>query len=200
MLPIAPFTETSGTFVNTEGRAQSFNGVVRPLGDTRPGWKVLRVLGNLLGIADFEFDTSEAVRDTVLAGDIAGKLDNATDVSVQKTAAYACRHRQDWCESRMCRSMLPTPWCAMRESLQQTDRRGDAASAWMHGVGIAVLGCGCRRPSQVEAGQCGGGCCSPQQRDDTPAGRIACASPGGASSYGDCRSAVGVRCSVQLRV
>jgi NADH-quinone oxidoreductase subunit G len=77
MLPIAPFTETSGTFVNTEGRAQSFNGVVRPLGDTRPGWKVLRVLGNLLGLDGFEFDSSEAVRDAVLAGGIGGKLNNA---------------------------------------------------------------------------------------------------------------------------
>jgi NADH-quinone oxidoreductase subunit G len=62
MLPITPFTETSGTFVNTEGRAQSFNGCVRPLGDARPGWKVLRVLGNLLGVPGFDYDTSEAVR------------------------------------------------------------------------------------------------------------------------------------------
>ncbi len=43
LLPIAPFTETSGTFVNAEGRMQSFNGVVKPLGDARPAWKVLRV-------------------------------------------------------------------------------------------------------------------------------------------------------------
>src|SRR5690606_17949029 len=44
MLPIAPFTETSGTFVNAEGRVQSFKGAAAPYGDTRPGWKVLRVL------------------------------------------------------------------------------------------------------------------------------------------------------------
>ena len=48
LLPIAPFTETSGTFVNSEGRAQSFRGAVKPLGEARPAWKVLRVLGNLL--------------------------------------------------------------------------------------------------------------------------------------------------------
>ena len=42
MLPIAPFTETAGTFINTEGRVQSFNGVVRPQGDARPAWKLLR--------------------------------------------------------------------------------------------------------------------------------------------------------------
>jgi NADH-quinone oxidoreductase subunit G len=53
LLPITPFSETSGTFVNTEGRAQSFNGVVRPFGDARPAWKVLRVLGNLLNLAGF---------------------------------------------------------------------------------------------------------------------------------------------------
>ena len=51
LLPISPFTETAGTFVNCEGRAQAFNGVVKPLGETRPAWKVLRVLGSLLGAA-----------------------------------------------------------------------------------------------------------------------------------------------------
>jgi len=62
ILPVAPFTETAGTFVNAEGRAQSFAGVVRPLGDTRPAWKVLRVLGNLLDLPGFDQDSSEAVR------------------------------------------------------------------------------------------------------------------------------------------
>lgn len=69
VLPIAPFSETSGTFVNCEGRAQSFTGVVKPLGETRPGWKVLRVLGNLLGLDKFEFETSEEIRDSVLVTD-----------------------------------------------------------------------------------------------------------------------------------
>ena len=61
LLPIAPFTETSGSFVNAEGRLQSFHAVVKPLGETRPGWKVLRVLANLLGISGFEFQTSQEV-------------------------------------------------------------------------------------------------------------------------------------------
>ncbi|MDT8363836.1 MAG: NADH-quinone oxidoreductase subunit NuoG [Nitrosomonas sp.] len=61
ILPIAPFTETSGTFINTEGRIQSFKGVVTPLGDTRPAWKILRVLGNLLQLDGFEFNSSEEV-------------------------------------------------------------------------------------------------------------------------------------------
>jgi len=66
LLPIAPFSETGGTFVNAEGTAQSFNGAVRPLGETRPGWKVLRVLGSMLGLSGFAYDTVEAVRKDVL--------------------------------------------------------------------------------------------------------------------------------------
>ncbi|MDH4375359.1 MAG: NADH-quinone oxidoreductase subunit NuoG [Ramlibacter sp.] len=61
LLPIAPFTETSGTFVNAEGRVQSFHPVVKPLGETRPGWKVLRVLGNLLGLPGFDFESTQEV-------------------------------------------------------------------------------------------------------------------------------------------
>ncbi|MEO8409465.1 MAG: molybdopterin-dependent oxidoreductase, partial [Propionivibrio sp.] len=66
LLPIAPFTETSGTFVSTEGRVQSFAGVNRPLGEARPGWKVLRVLGNLLALPGFAYASSEEVRDEVI--------------------------------------------------------------------------------------------------------------------------------------
>jgi len=88
MLPIAPFTETSGTFVSTEGRMQGFNGVVRPLGETRPAWKVLRVLGNLLGVAGFEYDTSEAIRDEACpASAVAARLDNRVDGIAVNVAA-----------------------------------------------------------------------------------------------------------------
>jgi NADH-quinone oxidoreductase subunit G len=90
LLPIAPFTETSGTFVNTEGRVQSFRGAVKPLGETRPAWKVLRVLGNLLNVAGFDYDSSEAVRDEVLPGsklaehNVTDKLNNhITGVALQ---------------------------------------------------------------------------------------------------------------------
>ena len=84
LLPIAPFTETSGTFVNCEGRAQSFNGAVKPAGEARPAWKVLRVLGNLLGLSGFDYETSEAIRDEVLHGqtDVSAQLNNTTDVAV----------------------------------------------------------------------------------------------------------------------
>jgi NADH-quinone oxidoreductase subunit G len=77
LLPIAPFTETSGTFVNMEGRVQTFNATVNPLGDTRPGWKVLRVLGSLLGKEGFDYDTIEQVRADCLKGrDVAALLSN----------------------------------------------------------------------------------------------------------------------------
>jgi NADH-quinone oxidoreductase subunit G len=78
ILPIVPFSETSGTFVNCEGRVQSFNGAVRPLGEARPGWKVLRVLGNLLELPGFDFESSEAVRAEALPEDVAARLSNAT--------------------------------------------------------------------------------------------------------------------------
>jgi len=61
LLPIAPFTETSGSFVNAEGRLQSFHAVVKPLAETRPAWKVLRVLANLLDIPGVSFETSQDV-------------------------------------------------------------------------------------------------------------------------------------------
>jgi NADH-quinone oxidoreductase subunit G len=61
LLPIAPWTETPGTFVNAEGRVQSFHAVVKPLGEARPAWKVLRVLGNMLGVQGFEFESATEV-------------------------------------------------------------------------------------------------------------------------------------------
>jgi len=63
LLPISTFAETSGTYVNLEGLWQSFTGAARPLGEVRPGWKVLRVLGNLAGVADFDYQSSEEVRE-----------------------------------------------------------------------------------------------------------------------------------------
>jgi len=80
ILPITPFTETAGTFVSCEGRVQSFNGVVRPLGEARPGWKVLRVLGNELELAGFDYDSPEAVRADALPADVSARLSNSTSV------------------------------------------------------------------------------------------------------------------------
>jgi NADH-quinone oxidoreductase subunit G len=84
MLPIAPFTETPGTFVNTEGRAQSFRPVVLPLGETRPAWKVLRVMGNLLGLPGFDQDSAEEVRREVLGqGGLETRLNNRVDAPLR---------------------------------------------------------------------------------------------------------------------
>ena len=91
LLPVAPFTETSGTFINCEGRVQSFHGVVRPQGETRPLWKVLRVLGTLLHLPGFDAETSEDVRATVLAdaGDVAARLHNGTRTTIVRPAQAA---------------------------------------------------------------------------------------------------------------
>ncbi|MDJ0738841.1 MAG: NADH-quinone oxidoreductase subunit NuoG [Gammaproteobacteria bacterium] len=67
LLPVAAFAETSGTFVNIEGVAQSFSGAAQAPGETRPAWKVLRVLGNLVDIDGFDYADSRAVRDEVVA-------------------------------------------------------------------------------------------------------------------------------------
>lgn len=82
MLPVAPFSETSGSFVNAEGRVQSFHGVVRPRGDARPAWKVLRVLGNMLGLKGFDFETSEEVKAEALPADVAARLSNHSKAAV----------------------------------------------------------------------------------------------------------------------
>ena len=92
LLPLAPFTETAGTFVNAEGRVQSFHGVVKPLGETRPGWKVLRVLGSMLGLPGFEFESIEEVRKRALPADLAALLSNLTDAAIDLsvTAGEPC--------------------------------------------------------------------------------------------------------------
>ena len=83
LLPIGTFMETSGTFVNCEGRWQSFGGVANPVGEARPGWKVLRVLGNLLEVDGFDYESSEEV--LAAARDAIGEP--AIDTAYQGTSA-----------------------------------------------------------------------------------------------------------------
>jgi NADH-quinone oxidoreductase subunit G len=89
VLPVSPFTETSGTFVNAEGLAQSFHAVVKPLGETRPAWKVLRVLANMLDVPGFDFSSTQEVLQTVrglTSGDAVtvtpDRLSNRTTASI----------------------------------------------------------------------------------------------------------------------
>jgi len=91
LLPIAPFTETPGTFVNAEGRVQSFLAVVKPLGDTRPAWKVLRVLANLLGLPGFDFESAQDVLKQIAGTEqaqvSADRLGNACPAPINLAAA-----------------------------------------------------------------------------------------------------------------
>jgi NADH-quinone oxidoreductase subunit G len=137
MLPIAPFTETSGTFINAEGRMQSFNGVVKPLGAARPAWKVLRVLGNLLKIDGFDYDTSEAVRDAIAKPEeVAARLDNSlSGIALQAPAATAAGLQRV--------SDVPIYFSdaiVRRAGALQQTRDAAAPRAWMNAALLARLG------------------------------------------------------------
>lgn len=91
LLPIAPFSETPGTFVNAEGRVQGFHAVAKPLGETRPAWKVLRVLANLLELPGFDFESAQDVLKQVPAAAAAQvpaeHLGNGTRAGIDLSAA-----------------------------------------------------------------------------------------------------------------
>ena len=92
VLPIAPFTETAGSFVNAEGRLQSFHAVVKPLAETRPAWKVLRVLGNMLGINNLAYESAADVLAAALPGVKSGecvdtdRLNNECNAAIDLSA------------------------------------------------------------------------------------------------------------------
>src|SRR5262245_9516022 len=135
LLPVAPFTETAGSFVSTEGRLQSFHATVNPLGEARPAWKVLRVLGTLLGRPGFELDNVEQVRAACLAGrDIAALLSNRIELqvsSVQKTPGI-----QRIADVPI---YFADPLVRRSPPLQKT-RDARAPKAWMNGKLAARLG------------------------------------------------------------
>jgi NADH-quinone oxidoreductase subunit G len=139
VLPIATFTETAGTFISTEGEVQSFNGVVQPLGEARPAWKVLRVLGNLLGLPGFDFNSAEDVRNEALAaaGPVQGKLDNRLPVL---TAGAMTRSRGEALE-RIAEVPIYSADAIVRRSrsLQQT-RDAAPPVAWMNRALFEQLG------------------------------------------------------------
>jgi NADH-quinone oxidoreductase subunit G len=148
LLPTAPFTETSGTFVNIEGTVQSFKGAVKPLGESRPAWKVLRVLGNLLKVTGFEQDTSEAVRDEALHGmNVASKLNNAIgEIAISSSVTTGLQRVSDvpiYATDAVVRRSLP---------LQATT---DAAApkVWLHSAELARIGVQAGGSARVSQGQ-----------------------------------------------
>ena len=81
ILPITPFTETVSTFVNLEGRAQTVQPSVKPLGDCRPAWKVLRVLGGLLNLDGFLYNAPEEVLGEALGDNYVSRLSNQATIN-----------------------------------------------------------------------------------------------------------------------
>lgn len=151
MLPIAPFTETSGSFVNMEGRLQSFEAVVPPLGETRPAWKVLRVLGNLMGLAGFQHDTSREVLAEALPqgeADVRARLVNAvTPVAIRSLKP------QEGLE-RLAETPIYQldPLTRRAPALQATFDGEAAAACWAHGALIERLGLTVDKPVKVRQG------------------------------------------------
>ena len=129
LLPIGPFTETSGTFVNAEGRWQSFAGVASPVGDSRPGWKVLRVLGNQFGLDGFEQTGSEAGpgRTAYRAG-----RDDFRQPPGGGTGRDRDTGRAAWNASVTWRSMPSTRWCGVPARCSVRRIRSSAGKARMN--------------------------------------------------------------------
>ena len=150
ILPIAPFAETSGAFVSTEGRVQSFQAVNRPLGETRPGWKVLRALGNVLQLDGFDQESSEVVREEILGGN--GKpapmdnLDNAiSGVAVDLTAGSGTERVSD------VPIYFADPLVRRAPSLQRT-RDAAVPTARMNAATLAALGIAAGGRAKVSRG------------------------------------------------
>ncbi|UCE31552.1 MAG: molybdopterin-dependent oxidoreductase, partial [Burkholderiales bacterium] len=141
LLPVAPFTETAGTFVNCEGRVQAFTGVVRPLGESRPAWKVLRVLANLVGATGFDHDSSESVRSELLDGDdVSARLSNRLELEPTAIGAGAAEGAIERVADVPI--YFVDPLVRRAESLQQTADarvpRAWMAPALMQRLGIAA--------------------------------------------------------------
>jgi NADH-quinone oxidoreductase subunit G len=147
LLPIAPFTETAGTFISTEGRVQSFQACALPPGEARPAWKVLRVLGTMLGRPGFELDTVEEVRRACLGGrDVATLLQNGIDAEVKAASRPAGIER-----IAEVPIYFADPLVRRAPSLQKT-RDARAPRAWMNARLMAKLGLADGQPVRVTQG------------------------------------------------
>ena len=130
LLPIAPFTETAGTYVNAEGRIQSFHAVVKPIGEARPAWKVLRVLANMLELQEFGFEASQEVLQHIFASDsipthvASQKLSNACSspidvMPVVGKPAVASIYELDGLVRRSASLQMTADACAARDQKQE---------------------------------------------------------------------------------
>ena len=149
VLPIGAFTETAGTFVSMEGRAQPFHGCVPPPGEARPGWKVLRVLGTVLGAPGFEFDTIDQVRaECVGGGDIRNLLSNELS-SAMKPGKEGVQGIQRVADVPI---YFADPLVRRSRPLQET---ADSLTpkAWMNGRLMAKLGVTVHEAVRVRAGE-----------------------------------------------
>ena len=159
LLPVVPFTETAGTFISTEGRVQSFHAAVQPLGEARPAWKVLRVLGTLLGKPGYEYDNIDEVREACLGGrDVAGLLSNKVEgIAMSATDASGIQRIAD------VPIYFADPLVRRAPSLQQT-RDAQPPKAWMNGRLLHRLGVAAGQPVIVRQG--GGAARLPAALDD----------------------------------
>jgi len=148
LLPVAPFTETAGTFINTEGRVQSFHACARPPGEARPAWKVLRVLGTMLGREGCALDTIEEVRAACLGSrDVATLLSNVIDGVVQPASRPAGIER-----IAEVPIYFADPLVRRAPSLQKT-RDARPPRAWMNSRLMAKLGVADGQPVRVRRGE-----------------------------------------------
>jgi NADH-quinone oxidoreductase subunit G len=146
ILPITPFTETAGTFVSIEGRAQSFHATVNALGEARPGWKVLRVLGSLLGREDMQFDTIDEVRAACLRRlDIAKLLSNRISAVEQKPVEMRGIQR-----IADIPAYFADPLVRRSPPLQKT-REARPPRAWMNAALLERLGVAAGQPVRVKS-------------------------------------------------
>jgi NADH-quinone oxidoreductase subunit G len=180
LLPIAPFSETAGTFISTEGRVQSFHAAVQPLGEARPAWKVLRVLGTLLGKPGFDFDAIEQVRQACLEGkDLAALLSNRIEaVAMAAAPAGGIQRIAD------VPIYFADPLVRRAPSLQRT-RDARPPRAWMNSRLLHKLGLAAGQPVVVRQGE--GSAKLPAALDDAlpdDCVRVAAAHPSTASLGG----------------
>jgi NADH-quinone oxidoreductase subunit G len=166
LLPVSPFTETAGSFVNMEGRLQNFQSVVRPLGETRPAWKVLRVLGSLLHLPGFDYDNIDEIRADCLAaiGPLESRLDNAIEDESAPLGASTAHDAPAGLERIGEVPIYQVDGIVRRaESLQLTH---DAQAAFVSLPGTLVEKLGLRQYDLVRIRQRGGEATLPFLRDD----------------------------------